>query len=431
MSSAATPSDTPEQRNAPDKAAAIFKLLLGVAFAAATVYLVDLHSRQAPSGAAGAITGIAAGLALALIGSGAANLAGKRMPKFAGIAVVVLCAVAGGMIEPKHVEQRRVQIEQAAWDRLQASGKTFADYQAYQFCGAPTRAGYEPGMALAQVREEIARMQTSSGQRVATLRRLISECRNKAPDNEPAAMKPAIDLARAELSKAYAAGLDNLAKRAEAAAGGKPPEFAADPQMRAAFKTILERLAQADDDYVYLVFKGDTDVSPPAAATGAATPRTLDSGDAFTPARENKRQRAFVKAMEESIERGFAEPLLRLRDLDDKPRAGKVIFEVACTTRRAPGGFELTINEKPIGTLFNLDVAWKFQIFDVDGKPLATNQSRSNPAEKLSFKLNKSDPTWAAYSVMMDSAYYNYCRQITGRLGLTPPLVREYFSFDR
>jgi hypothetical protein len=433
MSESGIAPDAPTPDNAPDKPTALFKIVVGLAFGAATVYLVTLHFKQEPDAAAGAISGIAAGLALWLLVAGAANLMGKRLGKPAGFGLLIACAVAGGMIEPRVVRQRRVQVEQASWAQLQASGKTFDDYQKYHYTGVPLRRGYLGGMALAEVREEVARQQKGgTAGRVATLRRLISEYHGKARDEEPGAMQPAIDLAHAELARAYAKGLDDLAARAGSGKAGA--DFAPDPQMRAAFKTVLERLAKADDDHVYLVFTSDNNLSPRADAskTGATDTRTLDPGEAFSPEREGKRYRAFSKSMEEVIERGFAEPLLRLRELGEgQPREGKVIFEVRCTTRRAPGGFELKRNDAPIGTLFNLDVAWKFQVFDVDGTPLATSLSRSNPAEKFRFRSNKGDPPWAAYGVMMDSAYYNYCREITGRLGLAPPVVREVFSFER
>ena len=61
---------------------------------------------------------------------------------------------------------------------------------------------------------------------------------------------------------------------------------------------------------------------------------------------------------------------------------------------------------------------WEFSAFDLDGKLLARNRSRSNPAQSIRFRQNLGEPDWAPYSVLMDSAYYNYCREITGRLGL-------------
>ena len=432
MSSSGTDPQTPEPREPSNKPAGVFKIVLGLAFAAATVYLVTLHAGQTwnePSAGAGAVSGIAAGLALWLLLAGTAQVMGKRVALPAGIALVLICAVAGGVVEPRALQARRVQIEQAAWERLAASSKTYDDYQVYEHSAPAPRRGYVPGMALAQVREEVARQQGTSTGRVETLRRFIADYRGKADHEEPGAMQPAIDLARAELARAYASGLEGLALRVER---DRVKEVEEDPQMRSAFRAVLERLAQADDDHVYLVFTSDNKVAADASQSAASDTRMLDSGEAFSPEREDKRRIAFIKAMEHSFELGFAEPLVRLRTLDEgTSRQGKVIFEVHCATRRAPGGFQLTINDTPIGTLFNLDVGWKFLIFDIDGKQLAAHQSHSNPAEKLRFELSKGDPSWAAYSVMMDSAYYNYCRQIAARLGLVQPVVKEVFDFER
>jgi hypothetical protein len=33
------------------------------------------------------------------------------------------------------------------------------------------------------------------------------------------------------------------------------------------------------------------------------------------------------------------------------------------------------------------------------------------------------------YSIMMDSAYYNYARQITGQFGLEPAPVKQVFTY--
>jgi hypothetical protein len=40
------------------------------------------------------------------------------------------------------------------------------------------------------------------------------------------------------------------------------------------------------------------------------------------------------------------------------------------------------------------------------------------------------DPSWAIYSVLMDSAYYNYARAITGKFGLVPPPVKAVFRYQ-
>ena len=76
-------------------------------------------------------------------------------------------------------------------------------------------------------------------------------------------------------------------------------------------------------------------------------------------------------------------------------RKGKVVFEVKCATRRTPGGSTLTRDGKYAGTLFNVEVDWEFSAFDADGKLLARNRSRSNPAQSMRFRQNLDDPGWA------------------------------------
>lgn len=285
-------------------------------------------------------------------------------------------------------------------------------------------------MALAKVREELERLDAKKSGGVEDLRRMIGEFSSTAKSEDPGAMQPAMDLARDGLSRAYARGLEELAQRTQAP--GAKGEFPEDPQMRAAFRAVLEHLARSNDDHVYLVFSSEYHLDGEAVGTPAKPEALVAPGEAFSPEREKKRRSSFVSALVDTLKKAFTEPLVQVRVLDaGEPREGKVIFEVRCTTRRAPGEFTLTQNEKAVGKLFNLAVAWEFAIFDAGGKPLTRNQSRSNPAESLQFRYTRGDPAWSGYSVMLDSAYYNYCREITGRLGMPPPVVREYFSFDR
>ena len=38
-------------------------------------------------------------------------------------------------------------------------------------------------------------------------------------------------------------------------------------------------------------------------------------------------------------------------------------------------------------------------------------------------------PEWGVYSILMDSAYYNYSREVVGRFGLKPPVEKAVFSY--
>ena len=57
--------------------------------------------------------------------------------------------------------------------------------------------------------------------------------------------------------------------------------------------------------------------------------------------------------------------------------------------------------------------------------PLATD-----PASNVGVSRSADSPQWALYSIVMDSAYFNYGRRLTGMFGLTPPPERTSFSFE-
>jgi len=408
----------------PDRLAAGFKILVGLAFGAATYYLFDLHTKQTPSTGAGVMTGIAMGLGVWLLLSGIMPFMGKQLPRFVGPALLVICAVAMGMAEPKIVTAMEIRKEEEGWAQLQASPKTFEDYQRYQFSSSAPRKDISGPRALARVKSELERLEKYKGARVATLRRVMQECWNERDVKNPATMQPAMDLVKEELAKSYAKGLEDLAK----STGTGKREFPEDPQMRAAFAAILTRLAKSDDDSVYLSFVSKNEIK----ADNAAAEKLISPGDAFSADRDSMRYRMFANSLEDCLKSAFTEPLVNTRTLGDKAeRKGKVVFEVQCTSRRAPGYFELTRDGKATGRLLNMEVEWDFVIFDVDGKELARNHSKSNPADSFRFRSKAADPAWAPYSVMMDSTYYNYCREVAGRLGMKPPAAREYFSFQQ
>jgi hypothetical protein len=440
MSTSSNLSPPPEVpvRPRPDPLAAIFKIVAGLALMAATVYLVTLHDGQrwnTPSASSGAVSGFALGLGVWALLSFVAQLRGRSLGKGPGIAALVLCMLAGGIAEPRFIQARRVSGEAAAWAELQASPKRYADYQRYERSTSIPRPEEVPARALAQAQEELARVAGETSGRVRALRNLHSEIHRDVNDQNRAAMQPAIDLVRAALTREYDKAMAELAQRV--AAGTEKREFPEDPQMRAAFHSVLSRLARSDDDRVYLVFASDNQVDAAATATRPAKPRPpeesiIEPGEAFAPTREARRRRSFEDAMEGALRNAFSESLVSVYPLSEgDSRQGKVIFEAKCTTRRAPGEFTLTRSQKPVGKLFSIEVEWEFSVFDIDGTLLSRNRSRSDPAESFRFQMKRSDPDWSAYSVMMDSAYYNYCREITGRLGMIPPAVQERFTFEK
>jgi hypothetical protein len=408
------------------------KLLLGIGLTAVGVYLTIYNLGRASVDLTTSVViffAILLGAGIRLLFTGGAQSAGRRFPLLPGLGVFMLVALAVVFTLPRVSAARRARVEREAWDRLQVSAKTYDDYRSYTSSTRTPRRGVLPAMALAQTREELAGPPGKSG-RVARLRELLRSHLYQMEKTGEGEFQAAIDLARQALAEACAKALAGLGERVEADTARR--EFPQDPGMRAAFAAVITGLARSDDDRVYLDFASDNQVATTQDAPPGAL-KVIPPGEAFSPERDSRRRSAFSTAMTESLKEAFKnETLLRVESLPSgADRRGKVVFEVKCTTRRTPGGFVLTRDGKYAGTLFNFEVGWEFCVFDADGKRLARSRSRSNPAQSVRFRVSPGDPDWAPYSVLMDSAYYNYCREITGRLGLIPPPVKEYLTFVR
>jgi hypothetical protein len=79
--------------------------------------------------------------------------------------------------------------------------------------------------------------------------------------------------------------------------------------------------------------------------------------------------------------------------------------------------------------LYGLLVDWKLELLD-NGQSLYTKTAESRPAESIEFQSREGSPEWAAYAVMMDSAYYNYLRDRLESSGLPALFTRSNFQFQ-
>ncbi len=233
------------------------------------------------------------------------------------------------------------------------------------------------------------------------------------------------------------------------AAGGR--EFEVDAQLREAFAVVLHDLATAPNANVYVAFTNTADMQPPpeteaslqlynadpevARAFPSGAP-VLDAGDAFSPAYDRRRRGTFLSAMSESFGRVFESNLLELVPLEaGDSHAGKIVIEVSSKIAREADFFlwdkdDGAGNKHLAGLLFAVSVTWEVRVIGRDGKVLyAPPPLSTRPASEVSASTSPTDPDWAMYSIMMDSAYYNYARQITGRFGLEPPPVKQVFTY--
>ncbi len=226
--------------------------------------------------------------------------------------------------------------------------------------------------------------------------------------------------------------------------------FAADEKLRDAFSTVLHTMAHEADPVVYVAFTNEVDMTAPAGdldkvmyETEASTPEmkkafpdgppVIEAGDAFSDRFDTKRRDTLIAVLGESFGGVFEPDLLQLAPLEG-PRAGKVILEVHSKVVRQPGYYTLTTDVpggvKYEGLLMALGVQWDVRLIDTNGKELyAQPPLMTDPATDVAVSRSEGSPTWSLYSIVMDSAYYNYGRRLTGMFGLTPPPERTSFSF--
>ncbi len=228
--------------------------------------------------------------------------------------------------------------------------------------------------------------------------------------------------------------------------------FPVDETLRVAFGSILTQLTHAPNADVYVAFTNTVDLAPPPEAIARlaeyrADPRAkvpypngvpvIEPEQSFSPANDVRRRRTFLAAMSASFGHVFDAELLTLVPLEDgADREGKIVIEVSSHIVRLPKFFfydkDTGAGTRALaGLLFGVAVDWKLEVYGRDGTRLyAQAPTRSEPASDFEVSTQPSDPDWGMYSVLMDSAYYNYSRQVTGMFGLEPPAERRVFVYQ-
>jgi hypothetical protein len=296
-----------------------------------------------------------------------------------------------------------------------------------------------------------ARTQEAIGRKdAAELRTILQQIAEPGKDRalyaeaEQAAAKAFSEYYEAAKTKLYAPSV-----------GGDAREFPVDESLRAAFGVVLEDLAHAPTAEVHVAFANTVDLTPPegteallelyqadpqAKATFPAGAPVIEPQQSFSPAYDTRRRRTFMSAMAESFGQVFDAHLLTLVPLEDgQSREGKIVIEVRSHIVRLPKFF-FWEKERPggvpgqlqlAGLLFGVAVDWELKVFGRDGKQLyAQPPIRSEPAESVGVMTQPGDPDWGMYSVLMDSAYYNYSRQVTGMFGLVPPPQKTELAYQ-
>lgn len=299
------------------------------------------------------------------------------------------------------------------------------------------RKGWRLEWMKARVRE------AKRDRRAADLRTITNEC-DDAEDAE--LLEPAREDAAVALKELYEGGKKKMFAPAQ---GGT--EFPVDPALREAFGLVLDELSRSKDPNLYVLFKNSSELADPpgidkALSQWRADPEVkasfpkgnapvIEKGGAFDSKYDVRRRTTFMTAMSESFALVFDGDLLKLLPLESsEKREKKIVLEVSSRIYRVPDFFAYERTDsggqkRIAGLLFAVNVEWDFELFSRSGKSLYRAQKKTSRPTDSTFSTSPGDPDWAPYSVMMDSAYYNYSREVTGSFGLTPPKPKDNFVY--
>ena len=433
-------------RTGPSKGLGVLKLLVGLC--AAGGFGLGLMVGGHEGIAVGAIIGAFMGAGMWLTASGGANLAGKKLPILAAVGILVVGAGIGAAGGPPVSEAYWTAQEKTTFDELVSHNSGYPskwewDYE--YFDKVPEKYQRPEARGQQKLAEVIADIKGSNLVNVREHVRVILTEHKGDPH-----FAEALDAAAAELKKRYDEVVAKLAKPGGETAGDG--EFPVDESLRTAFKDVLTDLARSPNADVYVAFKNSSVLDAPEGheeslkerveyvrsvmgLTVTGEPNVIDPGAAFSPTFDNARRGAFITASSDAFRSVFDSTLLTLRPLEslDK-RDGKFVLEVSSKIRRSAGYFYYTSGEGPtlklIGFPFAIEVDWELKLFGRDGKLMYEKQVTSSPGLQLYINTQLGDPDYAIYSILMDSAYYNYAREVVGSFGVPPPVAKDTFSYS-
>jgi hypothetical protein len=433
-------------KRGPSKGLGVLKVLIGLCMSVTTAggLLVSAHEGIP----VGLIIGGFLGVGLFLLVTGGANVVGKKLPLMVSLGLIAVGAVIGAAGGPPMSGAYWKAYEESKWNELVGynSGHVSTwqwddEYinnvpQKYQRAEAP-------GMRkFIDVKTDI-----QSGNLVGVRGHVYDIQVNHKGDPNYAL---ALDTAAGELKKRYDEVLEKLGKPGTVAEGA---EFAVDEALRTAFKDVLTDLARAPTADVHVAFKNSSVLTAPegheanlrAEAAYVRTemgltvmepPLVINEGAAFSPTYDNARRGAFITAASDAFRNVFDANLLTLKPLEGaEARDGKFVLEVSSLIRRTDTYFHYTSTSAAgvkslTGFAFALEVDWELKLFGRDGKLMYEKKITSAPGSELFIDSKLTDPDWAIYSILMDSAYYNYAREVVGSFGVPPPIAKTTFAYS-
>lgn len=433
-------------KTGPSKGVGILKVMVGFCLGMGFLGGVVVGGHEGI--AVGAILGTLMGVGLRWVVTGGANVLGKKIPLLPSLAIILIGTLIGAFAGPPVSEGHWKSQEASRWDDLMAySGPddyvSHWEWDSEYFDYVPAKYQREEAQGMRKYIEVREAIQEND---LVELRKHVYDLAINYKDNEH--YKLAFDTASGELQNRYDAVLEKLAAPGQ---GGEDAEFPVDEDLRTAFKTMLTDLAKAPTSEVHVAFRNEAQLDAPEGHEVGLQyqvevvkdelklpvmdpPLVIDKGDAFSTVYDVARRNSFMQVSSTAFKEVFDANLLTLKPLESESRDGKFVLEVSSTIRRTATYYHYTKNDTGVrrlaGFLFAIVVDWELKLFDRNGELMYEKKVTSIPGSQLSIDSQPTDPAWAPYSILMDSAYYNYSREVVGNFGLTPPMEKNTFAYS-
>ncbi|CAG0931843.1 hypothetical protein PLCT1_01909 [Planctomycetaceae bacterium] len=448
----------------PNPGVGIVKIIFGLIFAVVGVGVLMKEGHKGFGEAAP--FGFFAGLGAAMVVAGGLNCARKKLGFliWAGVVVVLSAAFtgAGPSLSDMHYEREEAQAFEECKQYPSTSSWKYQYFAEYKLPAKYWRNEARSEFAFADAKESCDSKDAAKIRKSLKRMNFLIAGQTSPPvgmfEYDQTEMVGATPVDRVKEGRALCvAALKTMyeaaaAKLKQPAAKPKEGEVKVDEKLRTAFIALLAELADAEDSIVYVEFTNATKLDKPKvaddlksyweveddtvkAAKKAGGYKIIDPGEAFSPRFDKARRRVCLEALREAFKAVFNADLLTLQALENgADRKGKIVLEISSLIVRQPSHYKFTNNpgtdeETLIGMLFAINVEWKFKLLNRAGADQYQNEETSNPAGSVRISRGADDPDWAAYSVMMDSAYYNYSRKVAGAFGLTPPAEKISFRY--
>lgn len=253
-----------------------------------------------------------------------------------------------------------------------------------------------------------------------------------------------VPAAQAIIDKHYDAAIRDLRERAA------KPGAGVDPTFLNGLVALLESLKKSGRPVATLGFRPTVQAEPAPGeeaereaavrdARVAAEPRLkaltgpliLATGDAFTPAQVEARQRVILERLQDALSRGIKADVLTL---EAAPAGEAAAIEVGYRVRPTGGLYLYNFRdasgaESVKGLIRGYDIGWDIAVRPPGAAEPFAWKLESQPLNQLNYARDPSDPDWAPYAIVLFSGFHDLSDRLIRQFGLDPGPAPDRFTF--